>query len=146
MHLQLVQGWVQVIQSLKMWIWKKKFDVKNARDCPGLLKNAIFRKKFTKKKVKRVHCSKFDTNILGLVLTTVQSFRTIAFKLKELFQSLRADKKRCANFFWTFFFVFHETGVASMFHAELKPFYFWSVQTWGFHDAFKISNGAIVFF
>ena len=49
MHLQLVQGSVQVTQPLESWFKKKNFGPKNARVSPDFLKMAIFRKKFTKK-------------------------------------------------------------------------------------------------
>ena len=50
MHLQLVWDRVQMTQPLKMWIWKKKFDLKNAWECPKFLENQFLQKKILKKK------------------------------------------------------------------------------------------------
>ena len=73
---------------------------------PDLSRMPFFEKNSPKKKVKGVQCSKFDTNILGVTLTTVRKLGTIAFELRELFKSLRAKNKRRANFILTFFFCF----------------------------------------
>ena len=104
--------------------FKQNFRPKKCASIPPIFLGCHFSKKIPQKKVKGVQCSKFDTNILGVTLTTVRKLGTIAFELRELFKSLRAKNKRRANFILTFFFVFREIGVASAFHAGPKLFYF----------------------